>query len=162
MSAVVLAARGWLGTPYRHQASVKGVGADCLGLVRGVWREVVGEEPQAVPAYTPDWAEVGGQETLLEAAGRWLEPVSGDRQAGDVLVFRMSPGVPAKHCAILCGVAGPEPRMIHAYWGRAVVESWMGPWWRSRVVGVFRFPVPGSASLRSLAEDDERGAEWRR
>lgn len=115
MSAVVLAARGWLGTPYRHQASVKGVGADCLGLVRGVWREVVGEEPQAVPAYTPDWAEVGGQETLFEAAGRWLEPVSGDRQAGDVLVFRMSPGVPAKHCAILCDVAGPEPRMIHAY-----------------------------------------------
>jgi hypothetical protein len=33
---IVAAARGWLGTPYRHQASVKGEGADCLGLVRGV------------------------------------------------------------------------------------------------------------------------------
>ena len=28
----------WIGTPYRHQASLKGVGCDCLGLVRGVWR----------------------------------------------------------------------------------------------------------------------------
>ena len=43
MSAVVEAARGWLGTPYRHQVSLKGEGADCLGLVRGVWREVAGE-----------------------------------------------------------------------------------------------------------------------
>jgi hypothetical protein len=30
--------------------------------------------------------------------------------------------------------------MIHAYWGRAVVESWMGPWWRRRLAAVFRFP----------------------
>ncbi len=51
-AAVVAAARNWLGTPYRHQASVKGVGADCLGLVRGVWREVAGEEPETVPAYS--------------------------------------------------------------------------------------------------------------
>ena len=39
---VVAAARGWLGTPYHEQASVQGVGCDCLGLARGVWREVVG------------------------------------------------------------------------------------------------------------------------
>jgi len=51
MSAVIEAARGWLGTPYRHQASVKGVGSDCLGLVRGVWREVMGEEPDTTPPW---------------------------------------------------------------------------------------------------------------
>ena len=37
---VLEAATGWIGTPYRHQASQKGVGCDCLGLVRGVWREL--------------------------------------------------------------------------------------------------------------------------
>ena len=37
-AAIVAEARGWIGTPYRHQASLKGVGADCIGLVRGVWR----------------------------------------------------------------------------------------------------------------------------
>ena len=47
---IVRAARGWLGTPYHDQASVKGVGCDCLGLIRGVWREVVGPEPKPVRA----------------------------------------------------------------------------------------------------------------
>ena len=139
--AVVAVARQWIGTPYRHQASLKGEGADCLGLVRGVWREVAGEEPEVLPAYSADWAETGGRETLLEAAGRWLKPVPlAAMRTGDVLLFRMSPGAAVKHCAILSAVEGPEPRMIHAYWGRAVVESWMGAWWRRRLEAVFRFP----------------------
>jgi hypothetical protein len=40
---IVAETRAWIGTPYRHQASLKGVGCDCLGLVRGVWRAVIGE-----------------------------------------------------------------------------------------------------------------------
>lgn len=136
--AVVAVARRWLGTPYRHQASVRGQGADCLGLVRGVWREVVGAEPEPVPAYSSDWAEVGGREILLEAARRWLVETPVDRAAvGDVLLFRMSPGAMVKHCAVLSAVDGPDPKIIHAYWGRAVVESWLGPWWRARLVGAF-------------------------
>jgi len=144
---IVAAARGWLGTPYRHQASVKGEGTDCLGLVRGVWREVVGEEPEAPPAYRADWAEVGGEETLLHAARRRLVEVAVEMaRPGDVLLFRMSAGSPVKHCAILSADhlgpgGGPEWRMIHAYWGRAVVESWMGPWWRRRLAAAFRWPV---------------------
>lgn len=141
MSGRVAAAREWLGTPYRHQASVKGEGADCLGLVRGVWRATQGAEPEEMPAYQPDWAEVGGEETPLEAARRWLveKPVE-EMRPGDVLLFRMAEEAPAKHCAILSSVEGPEPRMIHAYWGRAVVESWMGPWWLRRLTAVFAWP----------------------
>jgi len=143
MSAVVVAAaRRWLGTPYRHQASTRGEGADCLGLVRGVWRELVGAEPEPTPPYRPDWAEVGGEETLLAAARRWLQeiPVQAAHE-GDVVLFRMAPGCPAKHCAILSEMTGPEPRMVHAYWGRTVVESWMGNWWRRRLVAAFRWPA---------------------
>ena len=55
-SPVVDAARLWLGTPYVHQASVRGSGSDCLGLIRGVWRDLYGAEPEAPPAYTADWA----------------------------------------------------------------------------------------------------------
>lgn len=148
MSArVVAVARTWLGTPYQHQASLRGAGADCLGLVRGVWRELFGPEPGPLPPYRPDWAEVGGEETLLQAARRWLQEIPIERaRAGDVLLFRMAPGCPAKHCAILsegtlAGVA--EPRMIHAYWGRAVVESWMGSWWRRRLVAAFAWSPGG-------------------
>ncbi len=72
--AIVQAARDWIGTPYVHQASVKGAGTDCLGLVRGIWREFHGVEPEVLPAYTPDWGEVGGIERLLGGAGRRLRP----------------------------------------------------------------------------------------
>lgn len=136
-AAIVTAARGWLGTPYRHQASLKGAGCDCLGLVRGVWREMVGPEPEAPPPYTPDWAEALGQETLLEAARRRLTEIApGTAQSGDVLIFRMGMGVPAKHCAIVSG----KGRIIHAYWGRAVVETRRTDWWARRIAGAFAFP----------------------
>ena len=139
---IVDAARGWVGTPYVHQASAKGAGCDCLGLVRGVWRELYGGEPEAPPAYTPDWNErlwknSKGSEPLLDAARRHLrERPDGAVEAGDVLIFRVMAGGPAKHCAI---ASAPE-RFVHAYAGRAVVETWMNRWWRARLVGVFAFP----------------------
>jgi len=140
-SEIVAAARGWLGTPYQHQASLKGVGCDCLGLVRGVWRELYGQEPEAPPAYRADWAETGGAETLLAAAGRHLQPISIDNfRPGDVLLFRMSAGACVKHAAIVSACEAPQAKIIHAYWGRACVESWLGPWWRRRLAFAFSFP----------------------
>lgn len=141
---VVAAARGWIGTPYRHQASLKDVGCDCLGLVRGLWRELAGEEPEAPPPYRPDWAEIDPDERLLAAATRHLRPIAVEAaRPGDVLLFRMSPDACVKHCAVLSAEAGPgapDPRIVHAYWGRAVVESWLGPWWRRRLAAAFAFP----------------------
>lgn len=134
-------ARRWLGTPYRHQASLRGVACDCLGLVRGVWRELYGPEPEAVPAYSPDWAERGGEEILLAAARRRLIELPLElARPGDVLLFRMSASAPAKHCGVLSALDGPAPQLIHAYWGRAVVESWMGDWWLRRRVAAFTWP----------------------
>jgi len=134
---VLTEARRWLGTPYRHQASLRGLACDCLGLVRGVWRTLYGAEPETPPPYRPDWAEVGEREILLEALGRWLIPIAvAQAKPGDVLVFRMTPDAVAKHCAILSA----DDRMIHAYWGRACVESWLGRWWRARLAAAFRFP----------------------
>jgi NlpC/P60 family putative phage cell wall peptidase len=51
-------ARLWIGTPYAHQASLKGVSCDCLGLVRGVWRAIYGNESLRPTHAT--WAEVRG------------------------------------------------------------------------------------------------------
>lgn len=135
--AIVAEARLWLGTPYRHQASLMGVGADCLGVVTGVWRALIGKEPERPPAYTPDWAETLGGDQLMEAARRWLrENPLGAAREGDVLLFRMALGAPAKHAAIVSGGG----RIIHAYWGRAVCETCLVPWWRRRIAGAFSFP----------------------
>lgn len=138
---IVARARAWIGTPYRHQASCRGAGTDCLGLLRGVWRELMGTEPEAVPAYTADWAEPAGREELLAAAGRHLLAVAkGDRQAGDVLVMRMRDGAIAKHLGILAAAPDGFETFIHAYSGHGVVESPLTPAWARRVAGVFRFP----------------------
>ena len=134
---IVDSARAWIGTPYRHRASLRGEGVDCLGLVRGVWRDVIGDEPEALPAYTPDWAERLGEETLLRAAQAHLVEVAiQSARTGDVLLFRMGLGCPAKHCAI---VSQPGC-IIHAYWGRSVVETRLVPWWERRIAGAFAFP----------------------
>lgn len=137
---VVLAARGWIGTPYVHQASCRGGGTDCLGLLRGVWREVLGGEPCPVPAYTPDWAEPSHQEVLLEAAGQWLHAAEGGPEPGDVLLFRMRQGGIAKHLGIQTQTGG-SARFIHAYTGHGVVENALSAPWSRRIVGRFRFPA---------------------
>lgn len=139
--AIVAEARRWIGTPYRHQASLIHVGADCLGLVRGVWRAVVGPEPEKPPPYTPDWAETRGSDDLMDAARRWLVEIPvGDARAGDVLLFRMGLGAPAKHTAIVSS----EAAIIHAYWGRSVCETRLVPWWRRRTAAAFSFPEIGA------------------
>ncbi len=139
MSDVVDIARGWLGTPYVHQASVKGAGADCLGLLRGVWREVFGTEPEVVPAYSPDWSEPQRVEALWAAAARHLveKPVA-DLSAGDVILFRMRAGSVAKHLGIV-GTAGQT--FIHSYSGHGVVESALSTPWRRRIAAAFEFPT---------------------
>lgn len=139
---IVKATVAWLGTPYHHQASVRGAGCDCLGLVRGVYADVYGAPAEEPPAYSRDLAEASHCETLLQAARRHLieiDPIKA--AAGDVLVFRLRPGAMAKHCGILSG----ERRMIHAMEGAAVCEVHITLWWQRRVAAAFRFPDPETA-----------------
>lgn len=140
MSVVVQAARGWIGTPYLHQCSTRGAGCDCLGLLRGVWREVIGAEPEAIPAYTQDWSEPQGEERLWRAALRHLTPKPLAEEApGDVLLFRMRAGAVAKHLGVQART-GPEASFVHAYSGHGVVESALTPPWERRIVARFAFP----------------------
>lgn len=140
--AVVSEALRWIGTPYRHQASRLGAGCDCLGLVRGVWRGLYGDEPETPPAYSSDWSEPGGQERLWQAALKHLEPSPASLAKGHILLFRMRDGSVAKHLGIVCK-DGPDAAFIHAYSGRGVVQSYLTQPWCKRVVAEFRFPQRG-------------------
>ncbi|ABN76253.1 peptidase [Cereibacter sphaeroides] len=137
---VVAEARSWLGTPYVHQASARGAGADCLGLLRGIWRSLIGPEPLKVPAYTPDWSEPSGHEELMAACDRCLvrKPL-GAAAEGDVLLFRMRPGAVAKHLGILVR-PGPNASFIHAYGGHGTVESPLSEPWAERIAARYAFP----------------------
>ena len=134
---VVALARAWIGTPYHHQASLAGIGCDCLGLVRGVYRDYTGRDTEAPPPYSRDWAEASGIEAMLQAATRHLIPVQlTDIAPGHVLIFRLRPGMIAKHAAILATPA----TMIHATEGAPAAEVAFSPWWRRRLAGAFAFP----------------------
>lgn len=137
-AAVLAEALTWLGTPYRHQGASRGVGCDCLGLIRGVWRALYGTEPEEAPPYRPDWAERGGGEHMAEAAFRHFGPPVPitDLRPGDVLLFRWRPELPVKHAGIFAG----NDRFIHAYEQAAVVLSPLVPGWRRRIAAVHRFP----------------------
>jgi len=134
---VVTLAEGWIGTPYRHQGATKGIGCDCIGLIRGIWRELYGKEPETVPAYAPDWAERSGEDRLMDAAERLFGRAIPIRVAepGDLLLFRWRPNCAAKHAGIL---AGPQ-HFIHAYEQTAVTRSVLVPSWRRKIAAVHRF-----------------------
>ena len=134
---IVAAARSWLGTPYHHQAAVKGAGCDCLGLVRGVYEELYGRPAEAPPPYSRDWAEASSVETMIEAARRHLVAIDPrEASAGDVAIFRLRAGAMAKHAAILSG----KTRMIHAMEGAPACEVHLNSWWLRRMAAAFRFP----------------------
>ncbi|MEM1273864.1 MAG: NlpC/P60 family protein [Pseudomonadota bacterium] len=140
MTEVVEAARAWIGTPYRHQASCRGAGCDCLGLLRGVWRDCLGTEPEAIPPYSQDWSEPSGEERLWHAARRHLVPKPLSAEArGDVLLFRMRAGSVAKHLGIQSKTIHNR-QFIHSYNGHGVVESALTPPWSRRIVARFSFP----------------------
>ncbi|SEO15774.1 putative phage cell wall peptidase, NlpC/P60 family [Paracoccus alcaliphilus] len=139
---VVAAARGWLGTPYHDQASVRGVGCDCLGLARGIWREVVGSETLPVPPYSRDWGETGTREVLADSAARVMIRIDPtDAGPGAVVLFRMRAGAIVKHVGILTG----EGRFIHSYERLGVIEEPLTPAWRRRIAFAFLFPRPAPA-----------------
>ena len=67
-------ARSWIGTPYRHQCSLKGEGTDCLGLLRGVYRELYSTgDPKEMPNYSMSWNEHLSTDPLIEATREFLD-----------------------------------------------------------------------------------------
>ena len=140
--AVIAAARAWLGTPYHDQASLRGVGCDCLGLARGVWRDVVGAEPQAVPPYSRDWGETGFNEVLAEGARAMLIEIPlAEIGPGALILFRMAPRAIAKHVGIL---TAPD-RFIHAYDRLGVIEEALTTTWARKIAFAFNFPANPSS-----------------
>jgi len=106
-SDVVAAARSWIDTPFHWQASVKGVGADCRGLISGVARDLGLPEADSFYARTANYDKV--DTALLKVGLRALFDQVGEARPGDVLLLKIRGK--AQHLAIYVG----DGRMIHTY-----------------------------------------------
>lgn len=134
---IIAEARTWIGTPYHHQASLKGVGCDCIGLVRGIFRELYGFNPAENINYSADWGDSNGNEDIIAAGFKYMEPVAlEDMQPGDMVAVRWAKGRVAKHVMILT----ENGKAIHSYNNSPTTEIHLNDWWRRRIVYVFRFP----------------------
>ena len=136
---LVAAARAWLGTRWMHQASLRGVGADCIGLIVGVARDCGLPEAAAWAAdpTSKGYGRAPDPAMLLAAAERYLDPIPVDAAvAGDILLMRFT--IEPQHFAI---VSALEPRsIIHAYSGaRKVVEHRLDELWWSRILRAYRY-----------------------
>lgn len=126
-------AESWVGTPFRHQGRMKGVGVDCAGLVIEV-AKVFWPCVRDYRAYTRQPCPVLFLRLLDEALIQL--PAVGAALPADVLVFAFDGATP-RHLGILL----PDSRIVHAYEraGRCVAHR-MADVWRARCVRAYRFP----------------------
>ncbi len=135
--AIINAAKKWIGTPYRHQASTLYAGCDCLGLLRGVWREIMGDEPVKIPPYKADWRDWQNAYSLQKAAEEFLLKSDEEPQAGDVILFQMIRNMPPKHCAIMI----EKNQFVHAQEHIGVVKAALSEAWQKRIFAIYKFPI---------------------
>lgn len=129
-AVLLVEARTWLNTPYRHQGRIKGDAVDCIGLVIGVTR-ALGIMDVHVSGYDrrPDG-------TLKDRVDTYLEPVSlHSAQPGDVLLFGI------EHRPAHVGILTENGHLIHAFaTNRKVVEHVLDDRWRGMVIAAYRIP----------------------
>lgn len=139
---VVAEGRSWLLTPYKHQASLKGIGADCIGFIAGVGL-ALGlpgiEEFRNDPAFK-GYGRDPDPRLMEQACERYLDPIPFD-QAGLGDILRMCFQHDPRHFAMITAL---DPTyIIHAYSMLSlnlsrVVEHGLGPVWRARVDKAYR------------------------
>lgn len=136
---VVAQARLWIGTPFHHQARLRGVGADCDGIVIGVSRDLGLVAPDFdVPPYsrTPDGV------SLMAHCTEHMRKLSSDEamQPGHVVVvdFASHP----HHMGIVADYRNGGLSMIHASSRSGRVEE-VRLMFHDRMRFVAAFALPG-------------------
>lgn len=136
---IIEEARRWIGTPWRHQAYLRGVGCDCIGLIGGVAAEVglnrVWLSPET--ARFKSYGRHPNPDMLLEACDNFLDPIRRPEALGDILVFSFVDRSP-QHFGLLSRL---DPHyIIHAHISAGrVVENRLDDKWLRRLMRTYRF-----------------------
>lgn len=105
---VVTEALSWIGTPYRHNAMVKGSGVDCAMILIGVFKNCGLIDEIDLPHYSPQWHLHRSEEKYLNTISKYLKPTDKPKR-GDVALFKF--GRTVSHSAIVIDY----PTVVHAY-----------------------------------------------
>lgn len=134
---VVSEARLWLGTRWCHQASLRGVGTDCIGLLVGVARAlgIEGGAEFAADHGIKGYGRAPRVDLALAACERYLDPCE-NPVAGDIMYLRVHGSPYPHHFALLSS----SDYMIHS-WAqmRKVVENRIDTVWRSRIFRTYSY-----------------------
>lgn len=145
--AVVAEALTWLKTPWVHQASLKGVGADCIGALAGIGRNAGVQDPfdltDARAARFRGYGRQPDPDMILEGCREYLDEIPISKAGlGDILVMRFidpkPPKVYVQHFALISRL---DPMyVIQSLWKPGyVAESRLDEKWRRRVMYAFRY-----------------------
>nr|BDD46834.1 peptidase [bacterium] len=139
---IVTQARTWLGTKFHHQARVKGVGCDCIGLVVGVAceLELKDKDGNLLSNFDErDYAKEPNGKRLQKVLDAYLRPIPLQKiKPGDVLLFRIQHD--PQHVGIVSDYPEGKLGLIHCYAGTGkVVEHRLDDKWLRRVVSAYRF-----------------------
>lgn len=129
---IIAAARACVGTPFRHQGRLPGVGLDCAGLGI-VAAKSVGIEVKDFLGYPRNPFD-GMLKKMFDEQKNLQQIGVHDAMPGDVLLLRINAA--PQHVAIL----SHNNYMIHSYQniGR-VVEQRIDELWRRKIIAVYRF-----------------------
>ena len=105
---VVKEALSWIGTPYHHQAMIKGVGVDCAMILIGVYKNCGLIDKVELPEYSTQWHLHRDEEKYLKTISEYLKPTQKPKK-GDVALFKF--GRTVSHSAIVIDY----PTVVHAY-----------------------------------------------
>ena len=114
--AVLAAAKDWLGTPFHHEAMVKGTGVDCGMFLIAVYREAGLIPAFTVEHYSYQWHLHRTREWYLEYLRQFGREIpEAEAGPGDVVIWKL--GRVFSHAAIILN----WPQIIHAVNGQGVV-----------------------------------------
>lgn len=127
---IVKEARTWLNTPFRHQARLKGVGVDCLGVVIGVCKALkLAEGYDDITNYS---RRPNSQKIQAEIIKYGVPINLSDSMPGDIGLFKFTKE--PQHFAIFTDIG-----ILHAYSdaGKCIEHGFDGIW-ENRLVQVYR------------------------
>lgn len=134
-------AREWLETPYAHQAMVKGVGVDCVGLIAGVGLAVGVTDltRQDIKAYS-GYGRLPNPRRMGQIIERHLRMIhDAEMDIGDIAWLQWREGMPM-HLAII-GEHDGDFTLIHSLGDVGkVAEHTLTTEWNDRIVSFWRYP----------------------